>query len=302
MQFAVWPGYDRSWDEALSLAQWAEAHGFGGFWAADHFLEFGADDARGDGDVMECWTMLTGVGAVVPRLRLVSMVSPVSIHHPVVLAKRAITADHVSGGRAVLGVGAGWQGNEHLAFGFDLLEPGPRVSRFSEALEVIHGLLRSERCTFHGEYYQVDDVACRPRPVGPVPILIGSKMPRMARLTARFADEWNTWGDPAQLRERTEVIVRACEAEGRDPGSLRRSAQAMVHLLDDESQRERVAARAAPGQSLVGTAGELVELLQEYVVMGVHEFAVPDFNLGRTPEQRREAYERIHAEVLVHVG
>ena len=303
MQFAVWPSYERPWDEVLTLARWAESAGFGGFWAADHFLQFGAaDDDRGDGEVQECWTVLTAVGAAVPRLRLVSMVSPVTFHHPVVLTKRAVTADHVSGGRVVLGVGAGWQVNEHLAYGVELPAPGPRVDRFGEALQVIHGMLREDRFSFGGSYFQVDDVACRPKPVGALPILVGSKGPRMARLTARWADEWNTWGDPTQLAERSALVEQACDSVGRDPATLTRSAQAVIVLLDDEADRAAAEAKAMPGQTLIGTAGQLVELLQQYVAMGVHEFAVPDFNLGRTGAERLEQYQRLHAEVLVHVG
>lgn len=301
MQFAVWPSFNRSWDETLSLARWAETRGLGGFWAADHLLVNGPDDSRPDDEVLECWTVLTAVGAVVPRVRLVSMVSPVSIHHPVVLAKRAITADHVSGGRAVLGIGAGWQGNEHLAYGFDLLPPGPRVSRFAEALAVVHGMVRNERVSVSGEFYRLDDVACRPRPMGHLPILIGSKGPRMARLTARYADEWNTWGDPVQLAERSALIDAACEADGRDPASLQRSAQALVFLVDTAVERERALAAATPGMALVGTADELIELLQQYAARGLFEFAVPDFNLGDSAGERRERLERLHTEVLAHV-
>lgn len=301
MKFAIWPSFDRSWEETIALARWAEATGFSGFWAADHLLVNGPDDSRPDDDVLECWSVLTAVGAAVPRVRLVSMVSPVSIHHPVVLTKRAITADHVSGGRAVLGLGAGWQGNEHEAYGFDLLAVGPRVRRFAEALQVVHGMLRDDQVTFNGEYYQLDNVACRPRPVGQLPILIGSKGPRMARLTARFADEWNTWGDPTQFAQRSAVVDTAREAEGRDPASLGRSTQAMVFLIDTPAQRERAMGAATPGMSLVGTAGELIELLHEYTALGVAEFAVPDFNLGSSAGERRERLERLNAEVLAHV-
>ncbi len=96
MKFSVWPSYDRTWDETLALARWAEGAGMDGFWFADHLMPFRADGSPDPGDALECWTVLTAVGAVVPRVRLVSMVSPVTIHHPVLLAKRAITADHSS--------------------------------------------------------------------------------------------------------------------------------------------------------------------------------------------------------------
>ena len=301
MQFAVWPSYDRPWQEALGLARWAEAQGLSGFWYADHFLEFGADDARGDGEVHECWTTLTAIGALVPRVRLVSMVSPITFHHPVVLTKRAVTTDRITGGRVVLGLGAGWQVNEHLAYGFELPPPGPRVSRFAEAIEVIHRLVHDERVTFEGEYYRIDDVALSPKPDGGVKLLVGTGGPRMMRLTARFADEWNTWGDAGQLRTRTDEFLRACDSVGRDPATVRRSAQATLHIVRDESQREEVARFAAPGRSLVGTPAEIVDLLGEIASMGIDEFGIPDFSLGSSAAERQDSLDLIAAEILPHL-
>lgn len=298
MQFAVWPSYDRTWDESLALARWAEANGFSGFWYADHFLEFGPDESRGEGETYECWTTLTGIGALVPRLRLVSMVSPITIHHPVVLAKRAITADHVSGGRVALGLGAGWQANEHLAYGFELPPPGPRVDRFAEALEVVHHMVRGERFSFAGHYYRVDDVRCSPGPVGRLPLLVGTGGPRMMRLLAQWADEWNTWGDPDQLAARRELLVRACESVGRDPSTVRRSAQALCFLVDTPEERARAQATARPGASLVGSADELVDLLGRCADLGVEEFGIPDWSLGDTAQERRDHLDRLYVEVL----
>ncbi len=153
MDFAVWPAYDRSWEETLALAQFAERNGYRSFWYADHMMPDRPDGTPDPGDAYDCWTILAAVGAVVPRVRLVSMVSPLTIHHPAVLAKRATTVDHISGGRAVLGLGAGWQVNEHACYGFDLLEAGPRVARFAEGIEIIHRLLRDESTTFAGKSF-----------------------------------------------------------------------------------------------------------------------------------------------------
>ena len=301
MKFAVWPSYDRSWEETLTLATWAAEHDFGGFWYADHILEYGADDERGHGPVHECWSVLAAVGAVVPNLRLVSMVSPVTIHHPVVLTKRAITVDHISGGRAVLGIGAGWQVNEHLAYGFELPPPRARVDRFEEAIQVTHFLAHGEQVSFHGAYFQLDGVACYPRPVDRLPILVGTGSPRMLRITARFADEWNTWGHPDQLAQRGALFERACQTVGRDPATMRRSAQAMVHLVDDAAQRAAAEAANPANVSLVGGANELVDLLGRVAEMGVEEFGLPDDSFGDTPEQRLESLQRIHAEVLTQL-
>ena len=290
----MWPSYDRSWDETLALAVWAEANGFDGFWYADHLMPFRADGTPDPSDALECWTVLAAVGAAVPRLRLVSMVSPVSIHHPVLLAKRAITTDHVSGGRAVLGLGAGWQENEHSSFGFSLLDAGPRVTRFAEAIEIIHRLRTEDAVTLHGSFYDLTDAPCAPKPVGSLPLVVGTASPRMLSLTARFADEWNTWGDPDMVRDRTADFEAACTAVRRDPSTMHRSCQALVMIGEGK--------QGLPGRTISGNAAQLIEQLNRYVELGVDEFAIPDFTLGSTAAERADAYAFLHAEVIPHVG
>lgn len=297
MQFSVWPSYDRSWSETLSLATWAEQSGFVSFWYADHLMSQVEDGESGDAH--ECWTVLAAVGALVPRVRLVSMVSPVTIHHPVVLAKRATTTDHISGGRAVLGLGAGWMVEEHSAYGFDLPEPGPRVTRFAEAIELVHRLFREDSVDFHGEWYRLSAAPFGPKPVnGTLPLLVGTGSPRMMRLTARWAQEWNTWGDPAEVARRTELFLGACESVDRDPATLRRSAQAMIFYTPTAAARTALEPHVVPDRSLIGGAQELIDQLAKYAALGVDEFAIADFTLGDTPEQRRDTFEALHADVL----
>ena len=293
MKFSVWPNNQRSWSDTLATARRVEQLGFDGFWFADHLMPNRADGSPDPGDALECWTVLAAVGALVPRVRLVSMVSPVTIHHPVVLAKRAATVDQVSGGRAVLGLGAGWQVNEHAAYGFELPEPGPRVARFEEAIRVVHSLLHASPSHFEGEHYRLADAPFSPAPVGPLPLLVGTGGPRMLRITARWAQEWNTWGDPAEVRRRTDLFLAACEAVDRDPGTMRRSAQAIVVLDGDESSPGYAA-----GRSIVGNAEQIAATLREYVAMGVDEFAFPDWNFGRTQSERDEVVERLATEVI----
>jgi alkanesulfonate monooxygenase SsuD/methylene tetrahydromethanopterin reductase-like flavin-dependent oxidoreductase (luciferase family) len=296
MDFAVWPSYQRSWDESIDLARWAAANGLQGFWFADHFMPDTSTTTPDDGPALECWSVLAAVGALVPGLRLTSMVSPVSIHHPVVLAKRAATVAEITGGRAVLGLGAGWQLNEHAVYGFDLLEPGERVSRFAEAIEVIHRLLHEPSATFTGRWYQLTDAPFAPKPT--LPIMVGTGSPRMARITARWADEWNTWGNPDELRRRTELWLAGCAAVDRDPATMRRSAQALVFLTDDDARRDSIRAAAPADRTLAGGPAELIDLIGTYVEAGIDEFAIPDFTLGATPEERRHTYARLRAEVL----
>jgi alkanesulfonate monooxygenase SsuD/methylene tetrahydromethanopterin reductase-like flavin-dependent oxidoreductase (luciferase family) len=299
MKFSIWTSYERSWTEVLQVAQYLESHDWHALWYADHFMPQGNDDTVSDEPALECWSVLAGIAAAVPRIRLTSMVSPLTIHHPVVLAKRVTTVDHISGGRAVLGIGAGWQVNEHAAYGFELPPPGERVSRFGEGIEVIHRLLRDQRTNLTGNHYVLTDAPFQPKPVQtPLPILVGTGSPRMLRLTAKWADEWNTWGDPAQVLERTELFQRACSTENRDPASVRRSAQALVFLTDDDATRDSLRKFAPAGRSLVGGPAELIDLIGQYVEQGVDELAIPDFTLGNSAEKRMHAFERLHTEVL----
>jgi alkanesulfonate monooxygenase SsuD/methylene tetrahydromethanopterin reductase-like flavin-dependent oxidoreductase (luciferase family) len=295
VKFSVWPSYDRSWEETRALAEWAEQAGFDGFWYADHLMPFRPSTSPDDGDALECWTVLTAIGALVPRVRLVSMVSPVTIHHPVLLAKRAVTASHIAGGRVVLGLGAGWQENEHASYGFELPAPGPRVSRFEEAIQVVRSLLHEPRTDFDGQYYKVVDAPLQPKAIGDLPLLVGTGSPRMSRITARWADEWNTWGDPDEVGRRTEQFLAACEAVGRDPGTVRRSAQALVFFGDPGEM-------LAAGRSLHGGDQAIIDALNRYVELGVDEFAIPDFTLGESAAERADAFAHFHANIIPHVG
>jgi alkanesulfonate monooxygenase SsuD/methylene tetrahydromethanopterin reductase-like flavin-dependent oxidoreductase (luciferase family) len=299
--FSIWPSYERPWAEVADLAAFVEAAGWHGFWYADHFMPDTDDNSSSDGDTFECWSVLAALAAVTSRVRLTSMVSPVTIHHPVILAKRAVTVDHISGGRVTLGLGAGWQVNEHAAYGFELPAVGERVTRFAEALQVVHALLHTEgRSTTSGSHYPLTDAPFSPAAVQrPLPILVGTGSPRMMRLTARYAQQWNTWGDPAQLAERTALFTAACEAVDRDPASVWRSSQAMIFLTDSDSATDKLRALAPAGRSLVGQPSELIDLIGTYVDAGVDEFAIPDFTLGGNREQRRATLERINDEVLV---
>jgi alkanesulfonate monooxygenase SsuD/methylene tetrahydromethanopterin reductase-like flavin-dependent oxidoreductase (luciferase family) len=285
MDFSIWTSNERQWDEVLALTTWAAETGWHGYWYADHIMSQTPDDTAGTGAAHECWTVLAAVAATVPRLTLTSMVSPVTIHPPVVLAKRAATVDAIAPGRVVLGLGAGWQVNEHREYGFELPAPGERVTRFESAIEHVHQLLHDESLPF------------APRPAS-LPLLVGTGSPRMMRITARWADRWNTWGDPAEQARRGVLWEQACAAAGRDPRSVHRSAQAMVFLTDSDATRDKLRSRAPEDRSLVGGPSELIDLLGQYVAQGIDEFAVPDFTLGSTPEQRRHTYERLLDEVI----
>ena len=258
-----------------------------------------ADDSSGTEAALDCWTVLAAVAVAVPNLRLTSMVSPLTIHHPVVLAKRVVTVDQISNGRAVLGLGAGWQVNEHRGYGFELREPGERVTHFIEAIRVIRELLDNERANFAGRWYTLTDATFEPKPVqAPLPILVGTKSPRMLRTVARYADAWNTWGVPSLVATVTERFMSACATEGRDPASIRRSAQAMVFITDSDAQRDKLIAKIDTDRAIVGSTTEIIDVLGRYAQAGLDEFALPDFNLGGSVAQRRETIQRFHEEVV----
>jgi alkanesulfonate monooxygenase SsuD/methylene tetrahydromethanopterin reductase-like flavin-dependent oxidoreductase (luciferase family) len=303
MKFSIWPSFARPWDEVVAMATWAEAAGWHGLWYADHLMPNTEDGSPDDGDALECWSVLAGLAPITSTLRLGSLVSPVTFHHPLVLAKRATTVDHLSGGRAVLGIGAGWQVNEHACAGIELPPPGPRVDRFAEAIEMIHGVLSQHRTTTEAKWFKATDLPFQPRPVqAKLPVMVGTGSPRMSRLTARFADEWNTWGNPTELLRRTEIFDAACEREGRDPRSVYRTAQALIFITNDPATAAKITARAPDDRSLVGNLDQLTEIIATYAAAGVDEFIVPDFTLGATHAERLESHEMLNEHVVAALG
>jgi probable F420-dependent oxidoreductase len=210
-----------SWADILGFARHAEALGLDSVWVCDHFLS-GGPEMPPEG-IHEGWTVLAALAATTGRVELGQLVMCVSFRHPALLAKMAVTADDVSGGRLVLGVGAGWYDAEYAAFGYPT---DHRVDRFAEALRVIGPLLRGERVTLAGRYHELRDAVLLPPPARPIPILVAGNGPRMLRLTARHADAWNTawYGSPDdRLRGRLAALDAALAAEGRDPATLRRT-------------------------------------------------------------------------------
>ena len=299
MRFSVWPRPQQSWTTLLALAEQAESTGWDGIWFADHFMP-NADDEAGRplaDPVLECLTGLAGLAVAVPRLRLGSLVCGNTYRHPAVLAKQAATVDHLSGGRLVLGMGAGWQVNEHRAYGIDFFTVGQRLDRLEEACEVLHSLFHEERTTFQGHYYQLVDAPLEPKPERPLPLLIGGGgEKRTLRIAARWADEWNVWGTPDILRHKGEVLERHCVAIGRDPDEIVRSCQALLFLSEDQSYLDKVRSRDIGRAAIIGTAAELQEVVAEYADAGVDELIVPDFNLSIA--ERADVIDRFMADVI----
>ncbi len=289
MKFSWWPRNNRVPAELLEEAQAAEANGWYGVWLADHYMPDTGDTAPARGDVYECWALLPAVAAVTGRVRIGTLVSPTSVHHPALLANRAAAIDQLSAGRLVLGIGAGWQINEHHAYGIELEPPGKRVSRFEEAITIVGSLLAEDSTTFHGEFYDITDAPCDPKPVqSPLPLLVGTKGPRMLRITARHASEWNTWQAP-DLADRCRGLREACEQTGRDPATVWTSVNALIDL--DGSG-------PPSGRTLAGSPQQLIDQLGQFTDLGFDEFILPDWNLGATVGERADKLARLKTEVF----
>jgi alkanesulfonate monooxygenase SsuD/methylene tetrahydromethanopterin reductase-like flavin-dependent oxidoreductase (luciferase family) len=165
MRFSIWPSPAQPWEDIREITAHCEQTGWDGMYFADHFMPNGSSPAPPDGDTLECWTVIAALAASVPRLRLAPLVTSVTYRHPAVLANIAATTDHVSGGRLTLGVGAGWQVNEHAAYGITLGTVRERMDRFAEAVQVLRSLLDQPRTTFAGQYFQLADAPNQPAPV-----------------------------------------------------------------------------------------------------------------------------------------
>jgi F420-dependent oxidoreductase-like protein len=257
-----------------------EQTGWDGFWWADHFMADGKDTS---GPWQESWTILSALAASVPRLRFGPLVMGNTYRHPTVLAKMAATLDHVSGGRVVLGLGAGWQENEHRAYGIPFYTLGERLARLDEACQVIKSLFANERTTFDGKYYQLTDAPLVPKPVQrPLPLLVGGGGEKKTlRIAARHADEWNVWGDVATLRRKMGILDGYCRELGRDPRQIRRSAVALLFLNDDKSFIDNIKQRVTGRPIIAGNLDEVRAIVRDYEAAGVDELIVPDFTLGQ---------------------
>ena len=276
----------RPYGTIRATAQQAETDGFDSIWLADHLLyRYPDEPTRG---IWECWTMLAALAEATRRVEIGTLTLCNSFRHPALLAKMATSADEVSGGRLILGVGAGWHEPEYQAFGvpFD-----HRVARFAEALQILKPLLREGYVDFAGQYYQArncEDVPRGPRASGP-PLLVGSEGPRMLKLTAQYADLWNTgyMGQPETMAEPLARIAAACREVGRDPATL--GVTALIGLWFPDLQTRQPSFFPTP---LTGTVQEIAAAMRGYAELGVQHimFQCEPY----TPEARARLTEALH--------
>jgi F420-dependent oxidoreductase-like protein len=275
---------DVTWDQWVALARAVEDAGLEGLFRSDHYQSVAGRTERGS---LDAWTTLAGLAASTERIRLGTMVSPTSFRHPSVLAKNVVTADHISGGRIELGMGAGWSELEHTTYGFPFHDLGTRYDVFEEQVEIVVRQMTEDAFDFEGEHYRLRDCRALPKPVQDpkVPLIIGGAAgPRSARIAARFADEYNTvFPSPDAVRERRAAVDAACEQAGRAPLTFSMMTGCLIGA-DEAEFRERAARLhrrsrkegdldtwldGLRGEWILGTVDEAASRLAEYAEAGL---------------------------------
>lgn len=294
MRFGFWPSAANPWAEVLHVSRHAEQTGWDRLWFADHFMPVAE---QSDETQHESWVVLSALAVRVPRIQLGHMVSGNTYRHPAVVAKMAAQIDVVSGGRFILGLGAGWQEREHTAYGIPLGSIRERLDKLEEACRVVTDLFRYQKSNFEGTHYQLVDAPLEPKPIQtPLPLMIGGGgEKRTLRITAQYATEWNVWGTPEVLRHKNGVLDAHCGDLARDPAEIQRSACTLLLYSDDD---ERVAGARASGRPVLGgSRDELLRTVQEYIDVGVDELIIPDFTLGANAFERTEQMDRFINEI-----
>jgi alkanesulfonate monooxygenase SsuD/methylene tetrahydromethanopterin reductase-like flavin-dependent oxidoreductase (luciferase family) len=262
--------YVTSWREVREMAVTAEGIGLDSVWLGDHLLYQWEDNpSRGP---WEAWTSLAAIAAVTQRIELGPLVAATSFHNPAMLAKKAATLDEISGGRLILGLGAGWNEAEYRAYGFPF---DHRVSRFEEAFTIIRTLLRDGRIDFDGAYYQLRDCELLPRgprPHGP-PLMVGSEGDRMLSITLPHVQAWNAWfewfGNNVEgYRPLRAKVDEACRRAGRDPAEVERTLALFV-AFGDAVGRSRGDLNAPQELPLPGDPAALADALRAFAAEGV---------------------------------
>ena len=271
----------RGWQEVKEMAVMAEQVGFDSVWLVDHLLYRleGEEQARG---VWECWSLVSAVAAITERVEIGTLVMAMGWRNPAMLAKMVSTVEEISGGRFILGLGSGYHKFEYDAFGFPF---NYKVSRFEEAIQIVHGLLRNGYVDFEGRFHRAKE--CELRPQGPraggPPILIGASAPRMLAVAAKYADAWNAYYDDTQnsvegAKKLRSIVDAACVKEGRDPASLERTVAVLIADPEVDPWWDRMPSdqmrELPPLKPLAAPPDEVAEILREYEREGVSHIQI----------------------------
>ena len=287
-----------TWDQWLSLALACEEHGFDGLFRSDHYLSFEHPRERG---AFDAWTTLAALAAVTERIRLGTLVSPVTFRHPSLLAKSVVTVDHASDGRVELGMGGGWFEREHSAYGFPFPSTAERIDILAEQVEIVHRLWDrdEDEVIFHGSHYRLEGGSPLPRPLqDPHPPLIigGGAGPRSAALAARWADEYDVvFVDPATARDQRGRVSTACEGINRDPGGVRFSVMTRLVIGADDRDVKQRAATLMDRLDEQGDVDAFIEGMRSNMTVGTVEQV-----LERLEEFAEAGVDRVYLQHLVH--
>ena len=299
------------WDELLRVWRFADDLGFDSLWTSDHVTPSILPDP--DLPVFEGWTALAALAASTRRARCGVMITGNGYRNPGLLAKMAVTVDHVSGGRLNMGIGSGWHQPEHEMYGFDFPGPAERVHRMGEAVQIMRALWTEDRPSFEGRYYQIEDAISEPKPVnGSIPIWIGGGGEQLtARYVARYADAWNFIATPEDAARKLAVLRRHCDAEGRDYDAIEKTLMFLnMHMTDDPDDATRFLERRVEERSrsaiadrpledlrrthMLGTPADMTSLIREHIANGFTHFAVQVLH-----PYDYTAIERFHNEVAL---
>lgn len=296
------PQFGATWTEAKDVALLADELGFDSVWVADHFLGVGSEDP------LEAWTEMSAVAALTKGVGLGFLVLCNNYRPPALVAKMAATLDHISGGRLILGYGAGWFSQEYEAYGYDFPSIRVRLEQLEEGLEILKKMWTEETATFHGFHYTVENARCRPKPARlPHPLLLigggGEKV--MLRLVAESANIWNNMGIyHGDITAKLECLRIHCEKVGRDIGTIEVSQQTLAAIgqSPDEARRNTEAVHGemgfltnAPELCLTGTPDEIIARVRKNVDLGITTFLMTFGRRARAEQLRRFARDVIPA-------
>ena len=295
----------QTWAGVLDLWRHVEATGWDIACVTDHFMP---NTPEREGPMLEGWSTLSALAALVPRIQVGTIVLGNTYRHPAVVAKMAAQVDIISGGRLLLGLGAGWQENEHEAYGIPFLTLRERLERLDEACQVLKSLWTRRRSDFDGRHYRLSDAPLEPKPVQrPHPeLMIGGGGERVTlRIVAKHADHWNVWGGPAVLARKGAILDEHCAAVGRDPKTIRRSANMVLLITERQDEVERLAetiaarlgrhASDARDTCLAGTPDQIRARLRQLQAAGVDVLFIP--SLFRPQDALRRDLDRFIAEI-----
>ncbi len=290
---------ERLFDRIVEQARAAEDAGFSLITVMDHLNQIPGVGPQTD-PMLESWSVLAALARETKTVHLATLVTGVTYRNPALLAKIVTTLDVISGGRAILGMGAAWFEGEHIGLGFDFPPIRERMDRLDEALTITKAMFTQERPTFHGRYYRIEEALNMPRPLqpgGPRILVGGSGEQRTLKIAARHADmtHWFPLGLEG-LQHKTDVLARHCEAIGRDPATIERTLGSPVIVVATEAEAKAVREQIPPerrAQEFVGTPEQAAEALRPYLDAGFTGFTFRNVSL-RTPESIAVAGELLH--------